>query len=423
MRRVRGRDDHPEDDPSSEPEPSVPSADDELDLTDVRRPPLPPEDRIWHHPSELRYLTAPPAPSPATVRAGRPSVPVLASVALAGGLVGALLTVVGGSLLATEPAGTTVVERQIEPAPAPVSAGGFDVAAIAAGVRPAVVQVRVPVDGGSEPAGSGVLFRDDGHLLTTAHVVGTGDAVWGVLADGTEATGRVLGRDDLTDLAVVKLDLTSTPAAMTGHSADLEVGAWAVVVGSRVGQGRGGTVTLGVISGLGREVRTGDGRVLYDLVQTDRPIAPGSSGGALVDERGAVVAIATAPAGDQTGGDGLGYGIPIDVALGVADGLMTDGRVDHAWLGMRGRAAEPTDGDDDASAVAVMEVVVDGPAHGAEIRPGDMVYAVDAEPVGSMGELIMELRRHEPGDTVDLTVERDGEERVVGVVLGVRPGS
>ena len=384
------------------------------------RAPLPPDDRLWRHPSEVASPAEPTIPArSAWARSAWP-------VALVSGLVGSVFTL--GTVAATgaldRRAGAAIIREAVPSAPD--AAGGGEpvdgVVRIAEAVSPAIARIEVAGAGGS--TGSGVLFRDDGHLLTNAHVVEGASSIGVVLADGDERAGRLLGSDALTDVAVVKIDGPEPfPVAVLGSAASLRVGQDTVAIGSPLGLIGGSSVTTGVVSALGRRVAAGDGPPLVDMIQTDAAIAPGSSGGALLDRSGAVIGITTAIAVSQDGYQGLGFATPIDIARSVAEDIIASGRAEHVWLGIEGRdldAASARRGGMAGGAV-VVGTVAGSPAELAGLRADDVVVAVAGREVDSMSELVITLRAREPGETVELGVMRAGERLTLDVELGRRP--
>jgi len=372
------------------------------------RPPPPPDDRLWRHPSELAW-SSPPAPR----RAGWP-------LAAAAGVVGAVVTVallaVTGVIGDDAPGRDVVIRETVQPAVARSVDDGWDLAAMVAEVGPAIV--RLDVSGGDAGVGSGVVFRSDGHLLTNAHVVDDADRIVAVLSTGRSVQARLVGFDRRTDIAVVKLDEDGPFAtAVLGTTDGLVVGQTAIAMGSPLGLRGGSSVTVGIISALGREIESPDGPVLYDMVQTDAAITSGSSGGALLDGTGSVVGITTAFAVGDLGNGGLGFATPIDVARAVADDLLTYGRARRVWFGVRGST------DAAAAGVVLAEVVDDGPASESGLRAGDVIRRVDGRPVPTMSALRVALLRHHPGDLVGVVYDRDGKRRSAQVTLRERPDS
>jgi S1-C subfamily serine protease len=348
---------------------------------------------------------------------------------LAAGVAGALVTLGVLALLGRlgegeDRADPAVIREAARPAAAPL-AGSASVVRIAEEVRPAIAKVRVRGDDAAS-SGSAVLYRDDGHLLTNAHVVEGADAIEVSLADGSMHEASVVGTDQLTDIAVLRIataaDGRPYPTAVLGTAVDLAVGQPVVAIGSPLGLAGGSSVTTGVVSALGREVEA-EGTSLLDMVQTDAAISPGSSGGALVDGTGAVIGITTAVGVSEVGAEGLGFAVPVDVARSVAEEIITTGRAVHVWLGVTGSDLDRRSAEDlGVRGGARVEQVVDGsPADEAGVVPSDVVVAVEEEPVASMSALVIALRERDPGDEVALEVLRDGDRRQVTVALVERP--
>lgn len=372
------------------------------------RPPPPQDDRLWRHPSELAGQPPP---------GGSTSGPRWL-VTLTSGLVGAALTLVllsvAGAFDDSGPRREVVVREAARPSVAAMTTDRSSVAAVVGDVVPAIVGLDATGNGGS--VGSGVLFRDDGHLLTNAHVLGGAREVTAVLASGQSVGAHVVGTDAETDIAVVKLDGDGPwPTAPLGTTEGLAVGAPAIALGSPLGLRGDSPVTFGVISALGRQLPSPEGPVLSDMVQTDAAVASASSGGALLDGTGSVIGVTTTSA--DLGNGGLGFATPVDVARAVADDLIALGRFRRVWFGVRGAAAEGGGG-------VVLDAVMDGgPALSGGLRSGDVVRRVDGRPVGTMSSLRVSLLRHHPGDIVVVVYDRDGGRRTARVTLGERPTS
>jgi S1-C subfamily serine protease len=382
---------------------------------------LPRDDRLWRHPSELKFEQRPAATG------APPWARIVLAAALAGAVAGAVVAGVGLRYLEPSGDGERVVERQAVLTGSVASVGDptdLDVVSIADAARPSIVRIEVQ-DASEAPlsTGSGVIVRDDGHVVTNAHVVSGGAVTEAVLADGRRLDAELVGVDELTDLAVLKLqDEEPFPTALLGSTSTLEVGEPAVAIGSPLGLSGGPTVTLGVISAVGRELQASTGPRLYDLVQTDAPIMSGSSGGALLDRHGAVIGITTAVAISDTGAEGLGFAIPIEIAHAVATDLIDTGRARHGYLGI-----DATDLPTEHAAslgveggAIVAEVEAGSPADEAGLQPGDVVVEVDGEPARSMSSLIVSIRLSTPGATVLFTVLRDGTELELPVTMGER---
>jgi len=381
------------------------------------REPLPPEDRIWRHPSELRAsLTSPrPAWAPRTLW------PVAVVSALCASLLSLGLVAIAGGLM-RHPGPVTVVERQVEPRSPGSNVPGPPVVAIAERSRAAIVQLQVEGDQGGG-SGSGVIFRSDGHVLTNAHVVEGASTVKVVLSSGREVGARVVGADSETDSAVVKMEGGPYPVAALGTAVDLKVGQTAIAIGSPLGLAGGPSVTVGVVSALHRRVRSHGDTSLVDMIQTDAPIAPGSSGGSLLDGDGHVIGITTAIAVSDVGAEGLGFATPIDLARAVAEQLITSGHVTNVWLGVEGSDLDGVTANDlDIDGGALLGQVKDGsPAKAAGLSTRDVIVAVDGRPVASMGALVVALRMHRPHDKVQLEFVRDKAHRRASVTLVERP--
>jgi S1-C subfamily serine protease len=376
---------------------------------------LPPDDRLWRHPSEI---TAHPPPAALTLAHGGGREPRAITIAVLSGLISSLLTagliaVAGGFEEQRVPVRS--VEREAPRTVQPVSSvtGSVDnVVAIAERLRPAIVQLEISGNA-IEGTGSGVLFRDDGHVLTNHHVIDGADDITVVMSDGKEHEADLVGGDPETDIAVVKIDGGGFPTAALGTAAGLKVGHQAIAIGSPLGLAGGPSLSVGVVSALGRQVESREGPPLLDMIQTDAPIAPGSSGGALLDAGGAVIGITTAIAVSDVGAEGLGFATPIDIARDVAEQLITTGEVSHVWLGIEGE-----DGDGGA---LVRRVRAGSPAAEAGIRARDVITSLEGRPVTSMGALVVSLRSRRPGQEVRIGITRDGSPLTVTATLAERP--
>jgi len=414
------------------------------------RNPLPPEDRLWRHPSEmgpglpaggtadLSDLAGNPSGGPfggtspglPTTSPGDPSVDdesrpslwlVAAVSAVSAGLLATGMVLVAVGLLGTNDRITPAVERLMEPRPIDAVTSPGDVGAGADRTRAAVVQLRA--DGKPTVVGSGVIFRSDGHMLTVASVVGKAKSVRVTLDSGRELAGRVVGSDPDTDIAVVKIDGDGPfPTAVLGTASDLRVGQQAIAIGCPVELVGGPSVTVGVISALHRSVpRDTDGGMLLDMVQTDARVSTGWPGGALLDSSGSVVGITTAAG--QNGAGGFGFAIPIDLARSVAEQLITTGRVTGVWLGVQGNDLDWVAAArlDVVGGVMVGQVMSGSPAGRAGLADSDVIVGLDGAPVTSMGQLVVALRRHQPGDVVTLEIMRDDQRMSMAVELVERP--
>jgi S1-C subfamily serine protease len=396
----------------------VPWDDDADDDPTRLGPPLPPDDRLWRHPSELGGTVAAPAAGTGVGRG------VTWPAVLVAACAGALLAV--GALAVTGGMPARIVEHPVVEKVAmtpvvssPMVRGDRGVDAVTAQVGPAVV--RLDIEGAeSTTSVSGVLFRDDGLILTSAHPLRGQRSVSTVLADGRRLDGEVVGLDAATDVAVVRIDGERLPVAVLGTSEALRAGTTTVAIGAPLGEGGAFTAT-GVVSAVSRKVATTDGRWLHGMIQTDAPIAPGCVGGPLVDTTGAVIGIMTSLAEDRD--HDFAYAMPIDLAHRVAQQLVDGGRAVHGWLGIAGAdltAAQIRLLGVDAGAV-VQEVAAGSPAAAAGLQPGDVITDIDGRAVPSMSILVVELRDRQPGEQVVVRYWRAGRPTEAPVTLADPP--
>jgi putative serine protease PepD len=296
---------------------------------------------------------------------------------------------------------------------------------------PAVVTIQARGAAGAG-TGSGEVIRADGHILTNDHVIspaGSAGQVAVVFDDGSTAPARIVGRDPRTDLAVLKVDPTRRLTVIEiGSSARLAVGQPVVALGAPLGLSS--TVTTGVVSALGRTVRVpsddAGSALLAAAIQTDAAINPGNSGGALVDCSARLVGVPTAGAtvpdeqGNAGGGSiGIGFAIPVDSAMRIADQLIARGSVQHAYLGLE-VAPFPAQ-TADQSGLYVLAASAGGPAQAAGIRAGDVVTGIDGRLVDDADQLDVISVTRAPGDRVRLTYRRGGTSADADITLGTRP--
>ncbi|MDB4966711.1 MAG: Serine protease [Myxococcales bacterium] len=288
------------------------------------------------------------------------------------------------------------------------------VTSVVEAVGPAVVSISVrgPQGGpgrgrGGGGAGSGVLFTPDGYILTNAHVVKDARALEVALTDGSTHEATVCGVDPATDTAVVRIDGRGLPHATFGESAKLKVGQLCIAIGNPLGFSS--TVSAGVVSALGRNMRAQDGRLMENIIQSDVALNPGNSGGPLVDTRARVIGVNTAMI---FGAQGISFAVPIDTARWVVGQLMTQGRVRRSWLGIvaQNRRIDPRVKRHldllQESGVEVMSIEPSGPADSAGIRDGDIVLALDGRPVQSVDDVHRTLTQWPVGKPLPLTAIR-----------------
>ena len=264
--------------------------------------------------------------------------------------------------------------------------------------------------------GSGFIVSDDGLILTNAHVVREAKEVTVKLSDRREFAAKVLGADPATDIAVLRIDAKSLPTVRLGDAKQLQVGDPVLAIGSPFGFEQ--TATQGIVSALGRSL---PGDAFVPFIQTDAAVNPGNSGGPLFDGSGAVVGI-NAQIYSQSGGyQGLAFAIPINVALKVKDQIVATGKAQHARLGvMIQELTQPlaeSFGLQRPDGALVASVAPDSPAAKAGLKPGDVITAIDGEPIARSGELSARIGMSAPGETAKLKVWRDKSERELSVKL------
>lgn len=293
-------------------------------------------------------------------------------------------------------------------------------------------------------AGSGFVWDEEGHILTNWHVVEGSDSITVVFHDGQEYDAEFLGGDPNSDLAVLRIDpeLRELKALPRGNLGDLRVGQMALAIGSPFGQDF--TLTSGIVSALGRTIRSGSGPYSIPLVvQTDAPINPGNSGGPLLDRHGRVIGINTQILSNSGANSGVGFAVPIDIAKRVAPDLIEHGKYEYAWLGISGAtltadATEHMGLPAGSRGVLIIRAIENGPASEAGLNGGeeevtlegedvllggDVIVAVNEVGINKMHDLISYLVEHtRPGDVIELDIlHSDGETETKSLTLGTRP--
>ena len=349
-----------------------------------------------------------PTPPPLPPASADPRKPNRALKVLVGIIVVAGMFGIGfGVRAALDDNTTTVVQgaSQVSLPTVTIDPGSEPVAAVAQIVSPSVVQIET-----TQGLGSGVVY-ESGLIMTNAHVVGTETSVTVRTADGTALDGKVLGTDTGTDIAVVRVDGLAAPAATLALDSKPAVGQIAVAVGSPYGLDQ--TVTSGIVSAVNRPVPNEKG-VVVNMIQTDASINPGNSGGALANRNGRIIGINTAIFSETGENTGIGFAIPIATAKKAADQLVNGQSVAKAGLGLSGPSATPNG---DAGAY-VQSVTGGGAADKAGIKDGDLIVSVDGTPIRGFDELRGLISAHSPGETVTVTVVRDGQRIDIDVTLG-----
>jgi serine protease Do len=268
--------------------------------------------------------------------------------------------------------------------------------------------------------GSGFIVDPAGYIVTNNHVIDRANKITVTLDDGSSYPAKVVGRDDKTDLALLKIDAHKTlPYVMFGNSDGEQVGDWVVAVGNPFGLG--GTVTAGIVSAHDRNINEGP---YDDFLQIDAPINPGNSGGPLFDQTGKVIGIDTAIYSPNGGSVGIGFAIPSNIASNVVTQLREHGKVERGWLGVQMQPMTETlskaIGMTKNQGVLVDEVMADSPALHANLKQGDVILSYDGKPIKNDRDLALAVADTSAGHTAKLTVWRGGHERDVAVEIGTQ---
>ncbi|MGH9023161.1 MAG: S1C family serine protease [Acidimicrobiia bacterium] len=389
------------------------------------------EEPYWPMPMQM------PAPPPgefgtagATGRGGRQRVIAIAVAAVTGALAG------GAVATSVTSSKTTRVFVPAPASPGPntsVIVRPTDIQGVLAQIEPAVVAIRTRTIGTDEffnpelgaGAGTGFVIAPDGVVVTNNHVVQGAQSIQVIFRDGRQEPARVLGRDASTDLAVVKVDGENLPAAKLGDSRNLRVGDDVVAIGNALALPGGPTVTLGIVSALGRTIVAESGVRLHDVVQTDAAINPGNSGGPLVNSSGEVVGINTAVAGDA---QNIGFSIAISTAEPVIEQLRKGKRVAQPFLGVGSQPLSALSlevarsfGVTADKGAFVTDVIDGSAAEKAGLRVGDVIQEIDGRAIGGPEDVFGAIARRRPGDELTVLLSRRGERVELRVSLGQRP--
>ena len=300
-----------------------------------------------------------------------------------------------------------------------------------------IVQVQVgdiSEDGEFLPSGggSGVVISSDGLIMTNHHVIDNSVQVRVVFEDGRMYESKIVGSDRLTDIGLLKISASNLVPISIGNSESLKVGDLAVAIGHPLTLGAAPTVTTGVVSALERRLDVGSeamdsGVTLFGLIQTDAPITRGSSGGALINNNGELIGITTAIATADVGAEGLGFAVPVNLALGIADDLLKEGRILHAFLGILG--AQHFDTADDGARVFSGVIIQELYGPGNEVfaigkagaSAGDIIKKINGINVKTLDGLITVLRQKRAGDTVEIEILRNSQTITLVFELDLRP--
>ena len=294
---------------------------------------------------------------------------------------------------------------------------------VAEKVKPSVVNIKVTVDQRDifgnvqtgEGVGSGVVYSSDGYIITNNHVAGNAKELVVTLNDGTEYPAKLIGTDENTDIAVIKIEATNLVPAEFTPTDNIKVGELAIAVGSPFGLQQ--SVTVGVVSAIGRDVSvSNDSLPMVDLIQTDAAINPGNSGGALVNSDGQVLGINSMIYSTSGSNAGIGFAIPGDTALNIAKQLIENGVAKTPYIGI-----EMGENTTDIKGVYIKSVTTGYPAGEAGIKAGDIITTFDGTAVESPLELVSQIITRNVGDKVTVLVNRNGESIELSLVLGEKP--
>lgn len=269
--------------------------------------------------------------------------------------------------------------------------------------------------------GSGVIVSPDGFILTNNHVVATADEIEVALVDGRKARAKVVGTDPETDLAIIKIDLPNLPAITLGHMEQAKVGDVVLAIGNPFGVGQ--TVTMGIISALGR-TQLGI-NTFENFIQTDAAINPGNSGGALIDTNGNLLGINSAIYSRTGGSLGIGFAIPVSTVKSVMEAIITNGHVVRGWIGVEPQDITPELAESFSlkknDGVIIAGVLKNGPADQAGIKPGDILLTIEGASIPNTSELFNRIAQLPPGSKAKMTVLRTDGETTLNVAIAKRP--
>ena len=345
-------------------------------------------------------------------------------------LAAACLGAGGGAVADATLSGNDTVVKQVtvkQAEPAASSSAPLSVNQIYRQANRGVVEITVttnsgdnsPFGGGgggtAQAQGSGWVYDTDGHIVTNDHVVDGAKSISVRFWNGNTYSASVVGTDQSTDLAVIKVDAPSSVLhpLQVGDSSALQVGDGVVAIGSPFGLE--GTVTSGIVSALHRAITAPNSFTINDSIQTDAAINHGNSGGPLLNVQGQVIGVNAQIKSDSNGNEGVGFSIPSNTVRSIASQLISSGKVEHAYLGVSIDAT--------AAAARIAEIRPSTPAAGAGLKAGDVVVEVDGKAISSGDDLTRVIDAHKPGDKISVTYKRGGSEHTVSLTLATRPSS
>ena len=346
--------------------------------------------------------------------------PIGAALAVGGGAGAAIYATTSG------PGGTSTVVTSVPAQPAvqtTVASTSTSLTQLYKNAAPGVVDITVqqgdtsgfgPGGGTSQAEGSGFVVDTKGDIVTNAHVVDGATSIKVRFQNGKTATATLVGEDNSTDIAVIKVDVASSllhPLSF-GSSKTVQVGDTVAAIGSPFGLPE--TMTSGIVSALGRTITAPNNFSISGAIQTDAAINHGNSGGPLLTLDGLVIGVNAQIDSDSGGNDGVGFAIPADAAKSVADTLIAGGKVQHAYLGIRVSDAA-------TSGAQITSVVSGSPADKAGFKAGDVITSIDGNTITGADDLTSQVGAHKPSDTITVTVTRNGSSKDIKVTLGTRP--
>lgn len=337
---------------------------------------------------------------------------------------GVTFAVLGFTGVLTEPTTPTIPPPPTLTAPPPTTspptlADGVDISPVAQRAIPSIVTVEVSTALG-DAGGSGVVYGTDGYIVTNHHVIEGAGSISVIFSDGARFPADLIGSDPLTDLAVLLVRRSDLTSIDIGSTASIAIGQTAIAIGNPLGLAGGPSVTSGIVSALDRTLEVDGTSRLYGLVQTDAPITRGSSGGALLDGGARLIGITTAIAVSDVGAEGLGFAIPINMAVGVVTDLINNGSVRHALLGIRGETAFAIAGEAEYPVGISVTGILDNSAYesaGGQIN--DVVTSIGGEPVTTLDQMLTKIRLLRADDSVTITVLRGDTETQLSATMGL----
>ncbi len=344
-------------------------------------------------------------PGVRSIQVRKSTVARTASVLVAA-ILGGLVAVGVGALLDDDSTASTTTVTAVTSAGR--SNAGLSAGAVYDRASSAVVEIQ-----SGNASGTGFVVDAEGHVVTNQHVVDDAETVTVSFAKGGEEQGRVIATDPSTDLAVLQVDLDGhdVDPLELDPSAQVKVGDQVYAIGNPFGLAR--SLTAGIVSAVGRQIRSPNGFTIDDAIQTDAPVNQGNSGGPLLDAAGNAIGVVSQIASETGGNVGIGYAVPSDTVRSVVSDLLRDGEIKRAYFGVR--LAEVSGG------VRLAEVIKGEPADDARLRAGDVVLELDGKPVSTAADVQAAVASHKPGDEIELKITRGGNERTVTVKLGTRP--